>query len=369
MFIYIFLLVMVLTIFLYREMVLARAGSAMLYHKSKPPKAMLYMVMGILLFIATFRADHIGADHNNYVTLFQSIPDAGTLYFVRNGEVGYVLLNKIAYFFSGEAYSLNFFAALVLMIGFVVYARKHVDPSYWWMALLIFVLHPYLYIQSTFNAMRQGCAMGVAMLAMCVLKKEKIFWFVVLTVAAGTFHKSAYSMLLLLIVRKMNWSAALHKVIAFAMFILNFLPTSSLIAVLSSALGYDGYTSYEASFLNNKLYVVFVAVLLFTLLQKYDKLYLSKDEKLFVDLFLLSVTFLLIAVKNDMFYRIYIYLAYLSIPGITIICKNAKRFISPAAIVRYTFVAYYTSFYVGYLALLWLNQNERYIPFQFIWNI
>ena len=56
----------------------------------------------------------------------------------------------------------------------------------------------------------------------------------------------------------------------------------------------------------------------------YSELYKSKEEKVLVDLFILSLVFLIFAVQNDMLYRVYIVLAFISIPGITIICKNLK---------------------------------------------
>lgn len=368
MFVYVFFLVMMLTIFVYREMVLSRAGSAMLQHKGKTQKTMLYIVLAILLFIATFRADHIGADHRGYVLLFQSIENTGTLYFAQNGEVGYVLLNRIAHSISSAGPALNFFVAVILIIGFYIYVTRQVEPSYWWMAILIFVLHPYLYIQSTFNAMRQCCAMGIIMLAACALERGKHLRFVLLTVIAATFHKSALTMLLLLVIRIVPWRDLYLKLIALVMVALNFLPTEGLVSALASVLGYEGYANYETSFLNNKIYVLFIVVVLFALLSQYDKLYSSPQEKMSVDIYLLSLMFLLLAVKNDMLYRIYIYLAFLSIPGATIICKNAKRFVTPAAVVKYLYVGYYSGFYIGYVALLWINQNQRYVPFQFVWN-
>lgn len=369
MLIYIFMLVLVIGVFVYRELRVSSYTSRMAYAVAEQPKGMLILMFVILLFISTFRADHIGADHERYVLLFQDVGKTGTLYFAKNGEIGYVLLNKIAHFFSNEGYCLNFFVTIIFLTGCYIYIKRCIDPSYWSMAVLVIVLHPYLYIQSTFNAMRQCCAMGIVMIAGCLLQQKRKFWFVVLCIVAATFHKSAIVMLLLLVIYNIPWNKMLHQIIAVSMLVINFLQTEKLIAYIASWLNYDMYSSYEASVLDNKVYTLFIGAVLLILLYKYDKLYVNAEEKLFVDIYLLSMSFLLFAVTNDMLYRIYMYMALLSLPGITIISKNASRFVAPAAIVRYLYVAYYACFYIGYIGLLWFNQNEHYVPFLFVWNV
>lgn len=368
MFVYVFMLILVLGTFIYSEGIASTGSGQVHCAEAKGSKSMLILVFAILLFISTFRADRIGADHEKYVALFRSIESAGTLYFAQNGEIGYVFLNKIAHFISENSYSLNFVVTFLLLFGYYVYIKNFVEPSYWWMALMVFVLHPYLYIQSSFNAMRQCCAMGIVMFATYFLHKEKKLRFVILCVAAGTFHKSALAMILLLVIYFIPWNKMLHQLIAVVMFMINILPTEKLMALIASVLKYDVYSSYEASILNNKAYTLFIAVVIMVLLSKYDKLYTIPKEKLCVDIYLLSMSFLLFAVKNDMLYRVYMYLALLSVPGITVICKNAFRFVRPSTLVKYLYVGYYACFYIGYIGLLVINQNEHYVPFLFLWN-
>ena len=118
----------------------------------------------ILCFIASFRADIIGADHINYIYEYKNINKTGNAYF---SEKGYVLLCRIISELSQcNIAALNFSVAALTLAGFYCYIKKYVEPDYYILALIILVFNPYMFIQSTFNIMRQGCAIGILLLSL-----------------------------------------------------------------------------------------------------------------------------------------------------------------------------------------------------------
>lgn len=316
-------------------------------------------IMGMLLFISAFRAEHIGSDHLNYVNAFHHIEEYGDAYFT---EKGYVLLNKLAISIGGGTTTLTFLVSFFLIFSFSFYIKKYVQPDYCLFAALIFAFQPYLFIQSSFNIMRQGCAASIVMFSVPFLFDKKWIKYIIAIIVAATFHESALALLFLILVRKSEFTAGSFRFIAVACFIIN---CSGIVKLIIGLLPlYSVYGNYEASVLNFKPYVLAILIVIFYFTSIYDELYRNKNEKFFVDLFLFGLAFMILAVQNDMLYRVYIYLAFISVPGITIICKNMKN----KRFIEWCFTLYYCFFYIGNVSLWYINKVYSYVPFQFFFE-
>ena len=170
-------------------------------------------------------------------------------------------------------------------------------------------------------------------------------------------------MLLLILFRKIDFTPTLIRRLAIICLIMNLLKVGTLVFKIISR--YSLYETYDASLLNFRPYVFAITFIVLYFTSIYSELYKSKEEKVLVDLFILSLVFLIFAVQNDMLYRVYIVLAFISIPGITIICKNLK---GKRNYIELCFVGYYSLFYIFYVSLWYINNDTAYMPFKFIFE-
>ena len=365
MYIYIFIFAIIIYFFISERMIesrhnicdgctdLSKNGWSKLY------RIIFFNIILILIFISTFRANHIGSDHGNYINTFNSIQRHGDTYF---REKGFVLLNKIAILIDGNMTTVCFLVSSMLCMSYCIYITKYVRADYYIFSLIIFAFQPYMYIQSTFNIMRQGCATAVVLFSIPFLIDKKWIHFVIFILLASSFHTSALFMLLLIIFCRVNVTTSKLRLFAMICFVINILNVGKLLVRLIRI--YANYSSYESSMLNFKPYVIAIFVIILYFTKIYSKLYDNEKEKFFVDIFLISLSLLMLCLQNDMMYRVYIYFAFISVPGITVICKNLKK-----RIIELCFTGYYSAFYIGYISLWYINNDAKYYPFKFIFEV
>ena len=318
----------------------------------------------LLLFISAFRADNIGADHGTYIFEFNQIKKYGDAYF---REKGYVLLNKIIILLGGNTTALSFAVSFMLCMSFYLYIVRYVSSDYYIISLIIFVCQPYMYIQSTFNIMRQGCATAVILFSIPFLLDKKWIKFIAIILLASTFHTSALVILLLIIFKNINFDAQKIRIAAIVCILMNFVRAGNWpFVIMDRLMGvYSNYSTYEASLLNFKPYVIAIFVIILYFSSIYHELYKDNTEKFFVDPFLISLAIMIFCVQNDILYRLYIYLAFMSVPGTVTICKNLS---TKSSVIEYCFIGYYSAFYIGYISLMYITQNIYYYPFKFVFE-
>lgn len=333
-----------------------------------------------MFLFSSFRAPHIGTDFHSYIAALEHVKNTGTYYM----ESGYILLNKMVLLFTDHHIGIAIAVNLMLMVPLFILIVRCVGRKYWPVCVMIFLLNPYMYIQSTFNIMRQGCATGLVILAaLCLTRKDlwKKLLSVVFIIAAAMFHRMAFSMLVLVPVMLIPWKKKWWVIIGSVAFGINMFGIdlfSLAIRILS-----DKYVGYEASLLNVGVYAMFIYAIILGICHYYDRLCADVKHKKFIDLYLLSLSYLLIALPNDIAYRIYIMLAFTAIPAVPVIWDmlgtlrvesipilgklklwekypQVKNFMP--VIPGYTL--YYFGFFAGYILYFWLTKNAAYIPFE-----
>lgn len=327
------------------------------------------LVLLVLYFVSSFRADIIGTDHMNYVNIFHSISKSG---FVYGYEKGYVLLNMLAGFFSDHYVVLSLVINFLIFTSVYCYINKFVESRYKGLAVFIFFLNPYLYIQSTFNVLRQGCATAVLLFAMYYLYEKKWMQYVFLVLVAAQFHKVSYAFLLMIVFRMIKWKKSYFFVLSTVTFIMNLVLDSDVfLKYIADVLGYSGYVGFGKSMFDFKLYAFFIYGIVIFFALHYEQLYVDKKEKFFTDLYLVSLSMLPVFVKNDAAYRIYIILVFLSIPAVSSICKNfnherkRRQYIG----IRVSYFMYYIAFFSAFFLKAMYVHDTCYVPFQFFWQV
>lgn len=140
----------------------------------------------IVAAFAALRYDY-GNDYNSYRRMYDTIQYGVDKV---NKEILYVLLNKITPSF----YLLTAITALFFV--WVVYrlVKKQLVGIYQGMALLIFIVNPYLFLMNL-SAIRQCIAMCIFIIAIKYIQERKAIKYILLILLASLFHMSALVLL------------------------------------------------------------------------------------------------------------------------------------------------------------------------------
>ncbi len=336
------------------------------YSRIKAKRLCALICILSLFLISTLRSAQIGTDYKTYISVFKT-----RLYIYGKG---YNLLSYLASLLG------NSYVWLGLMINILIFGlvwsvyKKEVDKNYLLFAIALWTLNPYCFLQSTTNILRQGCAMSVVLVAIQCLNRcrKKYFYFLLLIVIAASFHKSAYAFMLLLPFGWIRWKRCYHMVLLIFCAAINlFISGKQLIEPFARILGYERYlTKYTSSIFDMPLFTLLVLGVSLYLLYRYPLLYENKKEKWYIDVYLVSLSALLLLVKNDIAYRIYIYFSFITPIAISYIIKNLKKNLKGVGekmIVKMGYLAYYSALYWLFLVMQVLAQNTYYVPYKFFW--
>lgn len=149
-----------------------------------------WVVVFILLVLMIGLRHEVGGDWGNYVDIleinqYNSFKDA-----ISNKEPGYGLINWIGVQSGLGIYLVDTICAFLFVWGLVEFCLVQPRP---WLALVVAV--PYLIIVVAMGYSRQGVAIGIGMLALVALERQKHFHFAVLVVFAASFHTTALILL------------------------------------------------------------------------------------------------------------------------------------------------------------------------------
>lgn len=330
-----------------------------------------YIAVLTLFFISSLRDVMIGKDFGTYINIFYT----NNFYFKEKLFTAFIkTVSKVSTQPFWYATCIN----LLLFIPLVIYIKENVDYKDWMLVLFIFVANPYLYVQTTFNILRQCCATGIVLMGIMLLKRDNflsIIGYILVVLLASEFHRSVLVAILIVPVDLFGWTKKKWMFVATASFALYFFLTPSLVAEVAGLIGFQNYASYEASVLDHPLYVLIIYLYTVLLISSYDEFEKDKKQKFFVDVYLFSLCFLMFAVRNDAIYRVRLFFVFISLPVLPYIFKNLTtrnftRYICGLEvefngdIIRLHYV-YYFVFYIGYISLLAINHNPYYVPFKF----
>lgn len=318
----------------------------------------IYLFITVLFFfiISTFRNPLIGADYQTYINIFLYKHEW-------YGEIGFSLLYKVAYILFGNNYiGLTFLINLLIFILLFIYLINTLSKkTNITIIMLIFILNPYLFIQSSFNVVRQGLCTSILLIAYLFLMKNDKIKFIVLIIIASTFHKVGLVFLSLYFINKIHFNKKALYITLLVCFCMNMLLSNlAVLEPIFNLFNFGHYANYENSLFNFRLYGVFIACFILYLLRNYDCLYNNAKEKKIVDLYILSLCFLLLAVKNDALFRVYIILVFLTLPAISIILDRIRN----KNFVAMGYLSYYAIYYITFL--ISVVNNTHYVPFLFL---
>lgn len=333
---------------------------------------LLVPIMFFLLFIvSSLRAEHIGADHLTYIGVYKRLGQYGFGKFFVN-EPFYAWLNVLAYFFTDNYIGLSIAVNCVIFFSLYIYFNRYVKDEFKFIVVYIFMLNPYMYIQSTFNILRQGCAMGILLFSIPYLIEKKWMKFALMVICAAQFHNISYVFLLLIGIRVISWNRKKIGTILLSATVVNlFMRNTNFLRGITRILGYEGYLTYRDSMFNFKFYVLVIFLIVSFFLIYYERLYTNEEEKVLIDIYLISLSLLPVFILNAQLYRVYIVLAVISLPAVPYILNafRLKTYNKEFFFLKAGYYSYYMFMACIFFARMIMTHNTAYVPFKFFWQI
>lgn len=273
----------------------------------------------------------------------------------------------------------SFAINLLIFIPLYYSITRNVEEKYWLICVLIFVANPYMYVQTTFNLLRQCCATGIELIAVEFFKKrtlKSIILGIFVMFIAIQFHKSAIIILFLILpfLTNIRLNGRKWKIILIISNLISILFSNKIVYEFSNLFSYERYSEYDASLLNNYFYLLVVFIFTWWLCCNYHNF--TDGNDFFVNLFMFTMCILPIAVKNNMIYRLRISLLFVTLPAIGKIYQRLdvqnglkKSYSSLSSnLNKYMtklYVLYYVAFFFAYFLYLSYKGITAYVPFRF----
>ena len=244
----------------------------------------IFIAFSLILFSA-IRSPEIGTDSAEYLEVLKN-PNLGIFM-----EKAYYYVTRISHFLNFD--SLKFFGIISMIIIIpVLQMILKIPPKFRWIALWIYLLNPYLYIQSNFNILRQGIAMSISLLVINFLLKRKYFLFVLFLLIGIGFHESILIVIFIFIV---NLIFSLNKrKLLFILVLMYLLKVFGIFRAIISILPmyfnsyYLHYINHRENMFANNIVVTLHFIWYLILMLQYKKAYKNKIEKKVVDLFFVT---------------------------------------------------------------------------------
>ena len=152
------------------------------------------LVLITILFVGL--RHRVGCDWQDYFNLYEAFrlnQEFGleSLFSILNWGPSYLALNRLAASIGGGMYLVNLVCGVLAISGLAMFCRTLPSPWLGWA-----VAFPYFTTVVCMGYTRQSVAIGLFFAGLALLKKGRIPSYVLLIMAAGTFHVSAFFLLL-----------------------------------------------------------------------------------------------------------------------------------------------------------------------------
>ena len=150
------------------------------------------LALAIFLTLLIGLREEVGGDWFNYFPYLERSIGIPLAEVFQEDEPGYGLLNWIAANWGGSVYLVNTLCGLIFSIGLLQFCRVQPRP---WLALTL--AFPYLITVVAMGYSRQGVAIGLEMIALLALQRDRLLQFLGWIALAATFHRTVLVLLIL----------------------------------------------------------------------------------------------------------------------------------------------------------------------------
>ena len=150
------------------------------------------LALGLFLTLLVGLREQVGGDWGSYLPYVERSIGLPFAEIFAADEPGYGLINWIGANWGGGVYLVNTACGLVFTIGLLLFCRAQPRP---WLALTL--AFPYLITVVAMGYSRQAVAIGLEMLALLALQRDRLLAFLAWIALAATFHRTVLVLLIL----------------------------------------------------------------------------------------------------------------------------------------------------------------------------
>jgi len=150
------------------------------------------LALGLFLTLLIGLREQVGGDWLNYFPYLERSIGLPFAEIFQEDEPGYGLLNWIGANVGGSVYLVNTACGLIFSIGLLRFC--HAQPRPWLALTLAF---PYLVVVVAMGYSRQGVAIGLELIALLALERDRLLQFLAWIALAATFHRTVLVLLIL----------------------------------------------------------------------------------------------------------------------------------------------------------------------------
>lgn len=286
--------------------------------------------------------DFVGTDYELYSTIYYRLATTDISVSLKdyNNDLGFVLLCKLLGFISLDDRIFFIVTSLIINLLFYNSLKRYATPFE--LAVFLFITSYHYY--TSFNIIRQYLAMAVVFWATKYLISRKFITFIVFIVLASTFHLSAIIMIPVAFIARRSFNISTILIL--------------IITTLGAYFGYESIIRFGVSSLNVERYKHYIDVLtrnerssniiyffvwlvLTILLVLFRKKIIvkMKNYDLFLNLYMMSGIFQVLAWKHNYLFRLGLYFdmyGLVIIPMLTrIFDKSMNAFVYVSIIIIY----------------------------------
>jgi len=179
-------------------------------------KHYLYIVFGMIIFVAMFRSDQVGIDLRNYYNkYFPVFRDAswGNLQRVTisgDWELGFCAFCKLIGYISTDTQCFVIFTSIFCFLPYALFIYKNSDDVVF---STVFFLGYHVYMMSM-NIVRQAMAVGIILIGFEALKRKQYIKYLIYVGIAALFHTSAVVAVLLILCDRLRFKRNTFFVLA-----------------------------------------------------------------------------------------------------------------------------------------------------------
>lgn len=246
--------------------------------------------------------------------------------FSDKGEVGWLLINLLCRPFG----FIGMVVLLTVFEQFIIYSfiKENVSREYYWFAVFIYAFNPTFMVLSS-SMIRQFLAMCIFIFSVKYIVRHKMILYFLLIIIASFIHKSAIVLLPIYFIRYINFNTTYKSLIVIIPLFILFAISAKLIidnnidTLMSLRLfnNYEGYTNIDQQSAGIGIGIIFNSFLFFLIVSQ--GIYISKFNKVYILLFLLSILFIFFAQSISIITRIGYFFSIISIVALPIFFKES----------------------------------------------
>ena len=335
-----------------------------------------------LFIISAFRSSNIGNDTKTYLQLFQQFGLSGNVFNdISRFESGYILLNKIVYFFSENSQSILIVTSFIILFLYLRFIYKESEMV--WLSMFLFITLRDFY--GTMNTLRLCLAIGIILVSYKYLKEKKLIPFILSVTVASLFHSTAIIFFIAYPISHLKFNLrnffamGLAGGIAFVAFnplialVVQVLPQYQHYLEASQYFGTQLLANYAQFFID--LSILFFGITIITLSTNRKRDLVAEDQvnekqsvseiDILLNLMLVGTIISLIAVRASLLDRVASYFSVFSIifiPKVIMMVENKNERTMYIYIIMILTLIYHTVIFV------YRPEWNSVFPYEFFWQ-